>query len=171
MARFLRIRRGTRQTRAQNLRDPVWFSLQLPICQTHDVVTETTQREIPGAVILEGCAAAVVVVAIRFHNEHPLTPEEIDEVGTDADVDLRGRQTVTPAESQEVPLEITARAIPIGLLVNWESEHIRLANRSPKFPRTQDPLLALRRSDATKVRNRSRRRRNRDAATKRHNGR
>jgi hypothetical protein len=71
----------------------------------------------------------VIAVAIRFDNQPLIAPEKIDEMAADADVDRRRGQAVAPAESEECPLEIASRSIPIFLRSEWETEHIRLPDR------------------------------------------
>ncbi len=59
-------------------------------------------------IVLKGHFASVIEVAVGFDHEPLLPPEEVDEIGTDANVDLGRRQTVAAAEPQEVSLQVAA---------------------------------------------------------------
>jgi hypothetical protein len=67
----------------------------------------------------------------RVHDQHPFAPEEVDEVGASPNVYLRRREAMVAAETQEGSLEIAAGAIAASLVINWQSKHIRLADRAP----------------------------------------
>src|SRR2546423_4826349 len=47
----------------------------------------------------------VVLVAVGFHDELLLLPEEVDDVGTDADVDPGSGELVLADQLQQLPLE------------------------------------------------------------------
>ncbi len=80
-------------------------------------------------VLLKRHFAAVIEVAVGFDHELPLSPEEVEEVGTDANVDLGGRQPVTTTEPQEVRLQVAAGSNPGVLVADWQAKHVRLADR------------------------------------------
>jgi hypothetical protein len=68
------------------------------------------QRELAGAVILEGDLAAVSAVSVGFDHQPGSAPEEVDGEVADPDVDLRRRYAMAPAEVEEVELEVAASA-------------------------------------------------------------
>ncbi len=81
-------------------------------------------------VVLEGCLAAVVEVAVGFDHDPPVSPKEVNEIRTDPDVDLRARQPMAATEAQEVPLQVAARATA-ALVPDWKTDDACLADRLP----------------------------------------
>ena len=91
-----------------------------------DVEAKLPQLEVPPAVILKCDLSAVVSIAIGFDHEPLVSPEEIDEKGADADIDLGQRNAVTAAEAQEGGLEIATGSIGCVSFVDGQTQHIRL---------------------------------------------
>jgi len=83
----------------------------------------------------------VVAVAGCFHDQPPVTPEEVDQIRTDADIDLRHGQVMTAAESQAVALEIAASAVLLLAIqiIDRQAENVRLADRAAEFLRQISP--------------------------------
>jgi len=90
----------------------------------------------------------VIAVAIGLDHQTPISPEEVDEVGANANVDLRLGQVMAPAEPQEGTLEVAAGPVAITTGTDRQPEYICLADRSPELPgrnqtlptRPRDPL-------------------------------
>lgn len=105
--------------------------------------TSRPQIEIASSIILKCDAASVEGEAVRFDDELPIAPEKVDEVRADRDVDLRERQAVTPAEPQEVSLEVASRVIALHI-ANRQAKHLRLPSRPSQLTRRdQTGLVGL----------------------------
>ncbi len=91
-------------------------------------------------------------------------------MATDANVDLRRRESVATAEPQEVLLQVATGAILPALPVDWQAKHVRLADCSSQFIWAKGAGPALRRCPA-QVEDRARRSRDRYPPEKRHIGR
>ena len=103
--------------------------------EPQDVVAKPHQLELARTIIVKSNFASVIAIAIRLNNEPLLSPKEIGEVGADSNVDLGTRQSMTAAEEQEVSLEVAASAVPSVLLLDGQTEHVRLPDRPTQFPR------------------------------------
>jgi hypothetical protein len=95
-------RRGEHPT--QNRRHPFRFLVNLLFAEAQDLESARPQVEIAATIVPESLAAPVVSIAIGLEREPALSPQEIDEVGTDANVDLGQGQTGTAAEPQKISL-------------------------------------------------------------------
>ncbi len=146
--------------RADNLGDSIGFPFDLPFGESDDVEAPASQPQIPSSIILKGLPASVVEVGIGLHREPLSPPEEVDEVGADANVDLRRRQAMAPAEPEKCVLEVAASAVPGIFFADRQSEDVRLANRPAQLACGYRARIAGA-SGASEVGNRSGRRRDR----------
>jgi hypothetical protein len=131
-----------RQTGAKNPGDLPRFVVDLAVSQGQNLVTEGSKGETASAVVLESRTPSVVAIAIGFHDQHLVAPEEIGEVRTDADIDLGHRQPVTVAKAEEITLEIAASTVVSSLVIEREAQHARLPDGSPQPPRRDLPSLS-----------------------------
>lgn len=74
---------------------------------------------------------AVVLVAIGFDYEAEVAPEEVRLVLADLNIDLRHRKAKSPADPQEVALEVAASAVMADVPAKRQTKHLSLADRSP----------------------------------------
>ncbi len=111
--------------RRQRLRHPIGFLVDLLFGKPQNLIAATLQLEIPATVVLKGLFAAVVEVAVGFYHEPSLTPDEVDQVRADGDIDLRPREPMTTAEPQEVSLEVTTRPVLAALPTNRQAKNVR----------------------------------------------
>jgi hypothetical protein len=120
-------------------------------------------------IVLKSRLAAVVEVAIGFDHEPPLFPKEVDEIWADPNIDLGQRQPMASAQAQEVSLQVTAGAIA-ALLANRQADHVGLADGLAQLAGGHGAGPSRRESTA-QIRNRPRRSRDWNTATKGHVGR
>jgi hypothetical protein len=118
---------------AEDRRNPLRFFVNLVVAQTLHVETERAQLEISPSVIAECLLAPVVLVAICFDYKAELAPEEVRLVLADLNVDLGHRKAKSPADPQEVSLEVAAGAVVANVIAERQAEHLGLADRSPHF--------------------------------------
>lgn len=118
---------------AQDLCDPLRFGVDLLFAEPENLKSPRAEIEIPAPVIAKGLAAPVIAIAIGLDDKPALAPEKVDQVAGGANVDLGQRQFKTPADPQEVPLQIAARAIAACVLTERQAEHVSLTNRAPQF--------------------------------------
>jgi hypothetical protein len=112
-------------------------------------------------IVLEGDAAAVVPEIVGFDHDPLRAPGKVDRPFADASVHLRPGQAVVPAEAQEVPLEVAARAVGFDATPQPHVGELRLPDRPPEEPRSDGTAQVL---------DRPRRSGHRDAATDRDEG-
>jgi hypothetical protein len=113
----------------QNLRDPLRFLIDLVFTEPLYFEAKRAQLEIAPAVVEVRLPAAVVPIAVGFDHESEIRPDEIRLVLTNWDVDLRHGQAISPADPQEVALQIAAGAIVTSVLAERQATHICLPNR------------------------------------------
>lgn len=77
----------------------------------------------------------VVSVAIRFHDDPPLPPEEVDLDSADLLVDLGAGEAMTTAEAKEQQLQVAACAFRQVLGTGGQVQHFRLPDGSAQLPR------------------------------------
>ncbi len=106
----------------------LWFLHHLPVGEVDDLVAKGTELEIASAIVLERLAPPVVAIAIGLDNELSFTPEEVDEVSADTDVDLWHGQTMAATKLQEEALELASRTVCPLRWGERESQHLCLAN-------------------------------------------
>ncbi len=114
---------------AQNRADSLRFLVNLLVAQSLHFKTERAQLEIPSPVIAKCLLPAVILVAISFDHEAEIAPNEIRLVFADLDVDFRPGQTESPADRQEVALEVAAGAVVGNVLAERQTENVCLPNR------------------------------------------
>lgn len=119
---------------AQDRGNLLRFAIDLLFAEADNLQPKGPQLQIAAPVVPKGLAPAVIAVAIGFDDQTALAPEEVDQVGPDANVDLGIRQSLTLADPQEIPLEITAGAIVEHVLPSRQSQHICLSNRLAQLP-------------------------------------
>ncbi len=130
------------QCRRQHLRDHPWLLVHLPFGEAQNLEAAPPQVEIAGPVILEGHPAAVVEVAVGFDDHSSLRPEKVDEMRADPHVDPRARQVMTPADLQEVLLEVAAGWVRVGL-AERQAEHASLAHHAAQLPSRERPSASV----------------------------
>jgi len=136
----------------------------LAVCETHHVVPQGPEGQVPASVVLERGTAAMVDVAVGFGNEPSSSPEEIDEMLADADVDLGSRQPMPATEREEVFLQIAALPPAPVFLLDRQPEDVCLPDRTSQLTgRDQAPLAGR---HPAQIRDRPGRGRNRDATAK-----
>src|SRR4029077_19453614 len=97
--------------RAQERGHPLRFLIDLIVTQSLHFESEGAQLEISPPVVAECLLAAMVFVAIGFDDETAVAPEEVRLVLADLNIDLRHRKAKSPADPQEVALEVAAGAV------------------------------------------------------------
>jgi hypothetical protein len=83
----------------------------LPIAESLDLVAQQSQLGVADAVVDEGLAAVVRVVAVGLDDDALRAPEEVDREGLDSDVDLGASEVVATAEPEEVALEVASGVV------------------------------------------------------------
>ena len=82
------------------------FPFELRVREPKNVEAESAKREIAAAIVLEGNAAAVIGIAVGFDDHPALSPEEVDPQFVDLDIDLRRREAMATADTQEEELKV-----------------------------------------------------------------
>lgn len=141
------------ECRAQDISNSLRFIRDLLFAEPNHLETSRAQLQITGSVVLKGLAAPVVAIAICFYDQPPITPEEVDEMAANANVDLGDWQSLPPAKPQEVRLEIAAGPISLDLGPEQQTEDLRLANSSPHLPRRRPPSQIANRPRRSRDRN------------------
>lgn len=155
------------------MRHLIRFLVDLTFGQPDHLIAKALEIEVPAAIVLEGLFFAVVDVAVGFDDQSSISPEEVDEIRADWDIDFRRRQSVVTAQFQEVELQIAAGSViprPIAdcaLIADWQPEDARLPDGSTQFIRWHSSPPPLRCS-STQIGNRPHRRRGRDPVAKGH---
>ena len=116
---------------AQHRGHDVGFVVDLTFGKPDHLETAALEIQIPSSIVLEGLPAAVMEIVVRFDRQAPLSPEEVDEVRADANVDLRSWQAVPTTQRQELLLQIAARAVLRIAFVERQAQHVRLPDRPP----------------------------------------
>jgi hypothetical protein len=116
---------------AQERGHPLRFLVDLIVAQALHFESERAQLEISPSVVAECLLSAVVLVAIGFDHEADVAPDEVRLVLADLNIDLRHRKARSPADPQEVALEIAAGAVMADVLAKRQTKHLGLADRSP----------------------------------------
>jgi hypothetical protein len=107
-------------------------------------------------IVLEGLAATVEGVAVRFDRDPEVAPEEVDLAAGNRDIDLGRGEIVPTAEPQEDLLELAAGLLAARLQPGAQALDLRLADHPPHLRR---------RGERLQVGDRSRRVRHRDLAS------
>jgi len=89
-------------------------------------VAEQPELDVPRAIRLERPAPTVEPVAIGLDDQPLVSPEEVDEEGTDPDVYLRGRNPMPSAEAQEPTLGLATGQVGLEAIVNRQPQVLRL---------------------------------------------
>src|SRR5256714_4397507 len=86
----------------------------LSVSESHHLIALQLQRDIARAIVLERQTAAVKAVAIRLDDEFLVSPEEVDNEGTDPDVHLWRRKAMVAAEAKEEMLQLASGLVWFG---------------------------------------------------------
>ncbi len=119
---------------AQDPRHLLRFLGDLLFAEPDDLEPASTQIEIAAPVVAKGLASAVIAIAIGFDGQAAFAPEKVDQIGTDANIDLGARQPLMLTDPQKVPLEVAARAVVPHILSKGQPQHICLSNRLAQLP-------------------------------------
>src|SRR5262245_28234556 len=107
--------------------------IDLCFAEAEDLKSPLPQLEISRVIVRECLPATVISIAVGFHDDPPLAPQEVGLVRPHLDVDLRGGQSVPPADLQEVALQVAAGPIA-RRLAQRQPQRPRLSNRAPNLP-------------------------------------
>jgi hypothetical protein len=116
---------------AQDRGNPLRFLVDLLFAQSLHFKSERAQLEISLPVLAVCLPPAVVPVAVGFDYETEIPPDEIRLILANLNVDFGQGQTVSPADPQEVALEVAAGAVVADVLTERQAEHLDLPNRPP----------------------------------------
>jgi len=121
------------EPRSKGLQHLVRLLVQLQFGESQYVEAAAHQLQVSGVIILERHFASVIAVTVGFDHEPLPSPEEVDQVRTDANIDLWRRQPATATQPQEVCLQITAGSNPGVPLIDRQPQHVRLPYRPAQF--------------------------------------
>ncbi len=113
----------------QDRGNPLGFLVDLLLTQSLHFESERAQLEVSSPVLAVCLSPAVVLVAIGFDHEPEIAPDEIRLVVADLNVDFGRGQAVSPADPQEVALEVAAGAVVENAFAERQAEHLGLPNR------------------------------------------
>jgi hypothetical protein len=87
----------------------------------------------------------VVLVAVGFHDQPPVAPEEVDQERVDSDVDLWDWKSMALAEPKKQMLQLAPGSVGFPLSVDAQTENASLPDRLPQLLLGNSPLPPPRR--------------------------
>src|SRR5215211_492990 len=98
------------QQRAEPSSNQITAVPGLAVAEPHHAVAQRFQLGVPGSIRFECRARAMRLPTVGLDDKPAITPQEVDLVRTDPDIDLRLGEPMAP-EPEETPLELRSRGL------------------------------------------------------------